>query len=295
MATITPITIEELTSKVVGGTGTFDCLMASVRTHMKEEFKNGTLTGDQYTKAYIELTSMAMSTALQFLLSKDKVTLEAELLQAQVKQAGEQALSAAIERQIAQFNLDNLLPQELIIKEQQAITLDIERQINQFNLDSVLPRELALLNSKILASDADKDTTLFELTNILPEDQKIKQQQALSAIKEREVLDFNVLHMLPAQRDLVLEQIEVQHAQVSDTLKDGATTITGSIGRQKELYAQQIKSYDLDAKFKVAKMYLDGWITQKTLDDGLLAPNELTNTEINKVLAEFRVSNDYTP
>ena len=60
---------------------------------------------------------------------------------------------------------------------------------------------------------------------------------------------------------------------------------------QKDLYTQQIDSFIKDAKFKTAKMYLDGWITQKTWDEGLTAPSELTNTEINEVLQSNRASN----
>jgi hypothetical protein len=38
-------------------------------------------------------------------------------------------------------------------------------------------------------------------------------------------------------------------------------------------------------------MYLDGWITQKTLDEGLFAPNELQNTTVDSVLSNIRTAN----
>mgnify|MGYP000439303871 CR=1 FL=1 len=63
------------------------------------------------------------------------------------------------------------------------------------------------------------------------------------------------------------------------------------MGKQKDLYDQQIDSFVKDAKHKTAKMYLDGWITQKTLDEGLNAPDQLTNTNIDAVLAALRTAN----
>ena len=89
---------------------------------------------------------------------------------------------------------------------------------------------------------------------------------------------------------MLAEQKEAERSKTLNTRTDG-TTIVGSVGKQKDLYTQQIDSFIKDAKFKTAKMYLDGWITQKTLDEGLTAPSELTNTEINEVLVANRTAN----
>lgn len=96
--------------------------------------------------------------------------------------------------------------------------------------------------------------------------------------------------ILPKQANLLLEQIEVQRAQTMDTRVDGVTTITGAVGKQKALYTQQIASYQRDSEMKVAKLFSDAWITQKTIDEGLLAPTQYTNTEINEVLAAVRLA-----
>ena len=89
---------------------------------------------------------------------------------------------------------------------------------------------------------------------------------------------------------LVSEQGEAQRAQTLDTRLDGAT-VTGLLGKQKELYSQQITSYKRDAEVKAGKLWIDAWITMKTIDEGLLPPDQFTNIEINEVLATLKTNN----
>jgi hypothetical protein len=102
-------------------------------------------------------------------------------------------------------------------------------------------------------------------------------------------ISFTNAQILPLQKTLLQEQIEVQRAQTLDTRADGAT-IVGSIGKQKALYEQQITSYKRDAETKAVKMFTDAWITQKTIDEGLLAPTNFQNTSIDQVLTALRTN-----
>ena len=92
------------------------------------------------------------------------------------------------------------------------------------------------------------------------------------------------------QAVLVKEQGEAQRAQTLDTRSDGATVV-GLLGKQKALYDQQITSYKRDAEVKAGKLWVDAWITMKTIDEGLLPPNQFTNTEVNEVLAALKTNN----
>jgi hypothetical protein len=98
------------------------------------------------------------------------------------------------------------------------------------------------------------------------------------------VAQYQLDYMLPTQKSLLLEQTEAQRAQTLDTRIDGVTAVAGLLGKQKALYSQQITSYKRDAEAKVAKMYIDTWITQKTIDEGLLTPNELTNAKLDTMI-----------
>ena len=95
------------------------------------------------------------------------------------------------------------------------------------------------------------------------------------------------------QKSLILEQVEVQRGQTLDTRTDGAV-IKGSIGKQKDLLTQQITSYQRDAEVKAAKMFVDAWITQKTIDEGLVAPSGFTNASLDTVLTKLKTNNGLT-
>lgn len=102
---------------------------------------------------------------------------------------------------------------------------------------------------------------------------------------------FTLEMMLPQQLLLLKEQTDAQRAQTLDTRADG-TTVTGTLGKQKDLYTQQITSYQRDAEIKAAKLFTDAWITMKTIDEGLLAPPNFQNASIDIVLGHIKSNND---
>ena len=67
------------------------------------------------------------------------------------------------------------------------------------------------------------------------------------------------------QEKLLKAQTEQAHAQVSDTLTDGKTTVTGYIGDQKSLLKQQVVSFKKDSIIKSAKIYADSFATQLSM------------------------------
>lgn len=62
---------------------------------------------------------------------------------------------------------------------------------------------------------------------------------------------------------------------------------------QIDLYKQQIISYQRDAEVKAARIFTDAWITMKTIDEGLTAPNGFVNDRIDDVLATLRNANGF--
>lgn len=104
-----------------------------------------------------------------------------------------------------------------------------------------------------------------------------------------EALPKNVVN-LTLQGNMLREQTEAQRAQTMDTRLDGAP-VTGVLGKQKALYAQQIISYERDAELKAARLWSDAWITQKTIDEGLTPPTEFTNANVNTILTSIRQKN----
>ena len=228
---ITKVTNESLTTREVGGSGTFDALMESAHNHLKAEFKANRITGGEYTKAYIAMMESCMSNAVQFLLGRDQAYWAAALAQIQAVTA-----RVTLATSKAQFVLAKL--QALSAKS-----------------------EYALTKMKIATESETYCAALF-----------------------------NASQMLPQQLKLLTEQTEAQRAQTLDTRSDGAT-VTGSVGKQKELYSQQITSYQRDAEVKASKLFTDAWITQKTIDEGLNPPNGFTNASIDTILTKLKSNN----
>ena len=228
---ISKVTNESLTTREVGGSGTFDALMESAHNHLKAEFKANRITGGEYTKAYIAMMESCMSNAVQFLLGRDQAYWAAAMAQIQAVTARVQLATSK-----AQFVLAKI--QALSAKS-----------------------EYALTKMKIATESETYCAALF-----------------------------NASQMLPQQLKLITEQTEAQRAQTLDTRSDGAT-VTGSVGKQKELYSQQITSYQRDAEVKASKLFTDAWITQKTIDEGLNPPNGFTNASIDTILTKLKSNN----
>lgn len=228
---IDKISNESLTTREVGGSGTFDALMESAHNHLKAEFKANRITGGEYTKAYIAMMESCMSNAVQFLLGRDQAYWAAAMAQIQAVTARVQLATSK-----AQFVLTKI--QALSAKS-----------------------EYALTKMKIATESETYCAALYTSEKILP-----------------------------AQERLIQEQYEVQRAQTQETRSD-ALPILGSIGKQKELYSQQITSYQRDAEVKAAKLFTDAWITQKTIDEGLNPPNGFTNASIDTILTKLKSNN----
>lgn len=249
---ITKITNESLTTREVGGSGTFDALMESAHNHLKAEFKANRITGGEYTKAYIAMMESCMSNAVQFLLGRDQAYWAAALAQIQAVTARVTLVTSK-----AQYVLAKI--QALSAKSEYALTkmkIATESEtycVAQYNLSTMLPQQLQMLKNQT--------TQVAEQTKLTTE-----------------------------QINMTKEQTEAQRAQTLDTRTDGAV-VKGSVGKQKELYSQQITSYQRDAEVKASKLFTDAWITQKTIDEGLNPPNGFTNASIDTILTKLKSNN----
>lgn len=177
-----------------------------------------------------------------------------------------------LENDTRAYNLDSILPA-------QHAGMELENDTRAYNLDSILPAQFAGMG-------LENDTRAYNLDNILP-------AQYAGMELENDTRTYNLNSMLPAQLDLISEQTEVQRAQTLDTRTD-MTSVSGTLGKQKELYDQQIESYKRNAETSAAKMFLDSWITQKSLDEDLTPPDVLTNTSIQEVLTAIKTLNGLT-
>ena len=90
MATIpvvNPILLTDLTTIEVDGTGAFDVLMQATKSHLEQEFVKGRIKGTEYATVYLGSLEHVLNAALQFLLQKDKMALDALLVAKQIELA----------------------------------------------------------------------------------------------------------------------------------------------------------------------------------------------------------------
>lgn len=330
---VKPLTNEDLTTRVIGGDGTFDALMAGFGAHIQGEYKAGRITGAEYTKAYIALTESAMGNATQFLLGRDQAFWAAQLAQiqaitarVQLELAKVQLVNLQLDSEIAKanvalskgklatenmtyctakFNLEEMLPlqRDLLVKQKDVIDKQIEsatldNTIKTFNLEEMLPKQLSMLDSQIAGLDLDNNIKTFNLESLLPQQLSNLTTEEQSLLKDIAIKTYNLSSMLPqqlsmlvAQEALVKEQKEVQLAQTSNNRTDGLP-VTGVLGKQKDLYTQQITSYQRGDEVKAAKLFTDAWVVQKTIDEGLLPPDGFTNASLDPILTTVKANND---
>lgn len=290
--TINKLTNEDLTTRTVGGTGAFDALMEGFKVHLREEYDAGRITGAEYTKAYIELSQGAMANATQFLLGREQAFWAAQTAQID-------AFMRRAELEVQKVRVVATLLEANTIKANYAktkISLALEDMnfcTAKFNLDTMLPKQALLLDGQVSKITSDKllvDAQILHTEGATAKDVAAK-DLILAQIEQvnKEIL------LYPIKTELLEEQVEGERSKTLDTRRDGITTIVGTVGKQKDLYTQQITSYKRDAETKAAKIFSDAWTVQKTIDEGLTAPNGFTNASLDDVLAKIKANNDLLP
>lgn len=271
------LTNKELTERKVDGCGTFDVLMSSVHAHILTEFQKNRITGSEYAKAYTAMTEAVMSNSVQYLLQKEN--------------AYWQAVNGQMQALTARVNVD-LAIKELELKTAEIAIREKELLIKIKELD-LMEEQIKLTKEQMEAQRAQTMDTRSDGVTLVSGN--IKAEVNIKNAQKLEI-DQNVINktkealVLDEQRKLVKEQMESQLAQTLDVRTDSAA-VSGLIKTQKDLYKQQIDSYKRDAETKVGKLLIDTWTTQKTVDEGLTAPTQVSNANLDTLIAALRSRN----
>ena len=111
---IAPISNEDLTTKVVNGTGIFDELMTAAHAHLDQEWGKQRITGTQYAEVYLGQMTAVLQQSVAFLVQRDAIYLNNLLTQAQIDKANKELALLdkqieLIEAQIASQEANNVL------------------------------------------------------------------------------------------------------------------------------------------------------------------------------------------
>lgn len=315
------LNIADVTDTTIEGAGAFDVLMRGYRTHLDREFEDNRITGDEYAKTFIALTQSAMAQAMAFVMGKDSAfwqsaalqvqaytariemeTAKAKLAATQYDAANQKAAYALTKMKMStesnlycqgQFTLNSLLPAQLDQITIESAGKTEENKITAYTLSTMLPAQLSKLTAETAGQVEENKVTTYNLSTVLPAQNLLLQSQKTGQDGQNSIGTYNLTTMMPAQLQMIKEQTEAQRAQTLDNRLDGAEVV-GVLGKQKALYSQQVISYQRDSELKAARIWSDAWITQKTIDEGLTAPTQFTNAEVDKVLTKLRTSNGLT-
>jgi len=165
---VTVPVVADLTESTVEGAGVFDLLMRANKAHLEQEFSKNRIKGSEYATVYLGSMQAVMEASLKFLLERQKVGLDAELIQAQILQVqaqtallAEQTLNAIAERDVliaqkcklqAEFDLlvESKLKsaQETALLAQKVLTERAQTQALGVDGDSVVGKQKALYQAQ---------------------------------------------------------------------------------------------------------------------------------------------------
>ena len=136
MANIVPL--NDLTQTTLDGSGVFDTLMRSMKAHLEAEYQKGRIKGTEYSTVYLGSLTAVLDASLNFLLQREKVALEAELMAQQVLVA-----QAEVEKARAQVEIAKALAADskVIIMDEPTASLTSEEVNHLFKIVRQLKEE----------------------------------------------------------------------------------------------------------------------------------------------------------
>lgn len=200
--TVTPVTLPDLTTAALAGTGVFDVLMRSMKAHLESEFNKNRIKGPEYSTVYLGSLQAVLNSSLQFLLQKDKATLEAELVKAQIALAAQQLLNSQAELALLQAQ---------VLK---------------------VPAEIAQLQAQTLLTGQQKANLIAEALNIPKQGQMIDAQRAV-AVQQALNLTAEALN-IPKQGQLIDAQREMSAQQTLKAVQETLHVVSQTTLTDKE-------------------------------------------------------------
>lgn len=270
------LSVADLTTGALDGTGAFDVLMRSIKEHLKSEFDAGRIKGTDYATAYIQALQAVLAQASQFVLASAKMPIELEILAVEKMKVQEE-----VKLTEAQINL-SAAQMAVTVKEgaqvdANTLRVNVETDQARYTLKHILPKTVTKLDGELKLLTPQKDLLLAQVakttqeTALLPEQLRLLQEQVNSQ---------------KAQSDLYDQKTITERAQT-----DPVVIRPGSVlGKQVELYSAQSTSYDQAAKREAAKVMVDTFLARLVQDpDGNLenGSNRLTDADVGSAVSKM--------
>ena len=182
----------QVTDGTLTGNGIFDTWMRALGAHLKREYAEQRITGDEYAKAYIALMNNLLNAAVGFLtqdaqlaMAKEKLAYELQLLDAQVNLANKELA---------------LKDKDLALKEKQVALAEAQLKAAEAQYkDTVDGQPIGgVLGKQMKVYDAQakgfKDNALQAATKIMVDTWNIRRQtdEGLQTTNESKLYDGNI-------------------------------------------------------------------------------------------------------
>ncbi len=275
------VTLDNLTQASLTGSGTFDVLMRATKAHLDQEYNAARIRGTEYSTVYLGSLEAVMRTSLEFILQKEKLNLELQILAQQLLLAEIAVTKANVEVDILESTLVKLGKETLLVEAQTA-------QINQEKLNKIT--EELILQANLLK--IPKDVLLVEAQTALIVQQTTNEETkglVLQGEKSKLDAEYDVLvstnTKTTSEIDLLNQKKATELAQVTATGVD----VDSVIGRQKGLYLAQTNGFQRNAEQGVAKVMTDTWSVRRTTDEGVPADatNHLQDSDVGRAITKM--------
>ena len=232
------VTLNDLTLTTLDGTGVFDVLMRATKTHLEAEFSKNRFKGPEYATVYLGSLESVMRTSMEFLLQRQKISLEADLM-------AQQVLIAQAEVQKANAQTDLAI--------QQVLSAKVELEILTLNKDKI-PAEIAHLQSQTALVAQQKANLITEGLNI-PKQGLLIDAQTSNTAKQADIATEEIL-VKKQQVLIAIQELGISQAKLANIPKEGL-----QLDAQTALTSQQAKNLVDEALGTKAKTSLT---TQQT-------------------------------
>lgn len=145
------ISISDITTGTIQGTGDFDVLVRAAKEHLLVEYKAGRITGDKYAEAYIAIVNQVLAMAIQFRVQSEQINVQSLLTDEQ---------KALIKAQTAQVVAETInVPKQGLVLDKQASNLDKDLEVKT--------KDIALRESNIQLTDQKVKTEKAQTTDLI--------------------------------------------------------------------------------------------------------------------------------
>lgn len=188
----TPVTtLNDLTTGVLEGTGVFDKLMATAKAHLDAEFKKGSIRGPEYSQVYLGQVQAVLQTSVQFLANRQKISLEADLLAAQIALAGAQLLQVQAQTELVHAQTELAVQQKLNAVIEGTVLVAQECKLRAeydltVNTTLKTTSEIALLSQKVATERAQTQDIGVDDNSVIGKQKALYQAQTSGFTRDAE-------------------------------------------------------------------------------------------------------------